>query len=87
MTIFWGSSEHTSDSSRKERTVNTWAELCTKLDGLDLENPETAYTVVITSYQTWASRTTKSKQKGKVTSQVCSPSLPMILIVLEVIYL
>jgi SNF2 family DNA or RNA helicase len=52
--IFWGSSEHVSDTSRKERTVNNWDALRTNLGGLDVDDPETGCTVVITSYQTWA---------------------------------
>jgi SNF2 family DNA or RNA helicase len=58
--IFWGNSEHVSDTSRKERTVNNWDDLRAKLRGLDVDDPQTGHTVVVTSYQTWAKRTTKS---------------------------
>ncbi|KAJ5891604.1 SNF2-related protein [Penicillium subrubescens] len=52
--IFWGNSEHVSDTSRKERTVKYWDARRTNLGGLDVDDPETGCTVVITSYQTWA---------------------------------
>lgn len=59
--IFWGSSEN-GDTSWKERTVNTMTDLRSKLGGLDVDDPRTGCTVVVTSYQTWTKRTTKSNK-------------------------
>ncbi len=67
--IFWRSAEHASQSSRKARTVNTFAALSSRLNALKTDDMTTGHTVVITSYQTWATRTTvrkKSEESGQV---------------------
>ncbi|EAW13474.1 uncharacterized protein ACLA_055210 [Aspergillus clavatus NRRL 1] len=50
-------SAHTGDFRRKGLTVNTTAELRTKLRGLDLPSSASLRTIVLSSYSTWAART------------------------------
>lgn len=62
MLIVWGSSDHVSDHSRKARTIDSRDKVRTKvLQDLDSNDLETGFTVVISSYQTWAQRTTQIK--------------------------
>ncbi|KAJ6112271.1 Helicase C-terminal [Penicillium sp. IBT 18751x] len=57
--LFFGSSSRTGDHHRKAKTVGTLADLKSALDSLDPTNPTTGTTVVLSSYQTWARRTTQ----------------------------
>ncbi|KAJ5380672.1 uncharacterized protein N7496_003100 [Penicillium cataractarum] len=57
--IFMGDPEHLQDSNRKQRTVKSTADLLKKLDDLDPSDPRTAYTLVVTTYDTMHLRTTR----------------------------
>jgi hypothetical protein len=57
--LFFGSSTRTGDRRRKALTVSKVTDLQSTLHGLDPSNPATGTTVVLSSYQTWARRTTR----------------------------
>jgi SNF2 family DNA or RNA helicase len=56
--LFFGQSSRTGAGRRKDQTVSKLADLQSKLAGLDPKDPTTGATVIISSYQTWARRTT-----------------------------
>ncbi|KAJ6112328.1 Helicase C-terminal [Penicillium sp. IBT 18751x] len=56
--LFFGSSTRTSHSRRKEQTISKASELKKALRALDPHAPSTGLTIVLSSYQTWARRTT-----------------------------
>lgn len=56
--IFWGNPSHVSDPTRKERTVDSLDALHERLKSLDPADPKTAYTLVLSSYDTMRKRTT-----------------------------
>jgi hypothetical protein len=57
--IFWGTSEHISNPRRKGRTISSTDELLEKLENLDEKDPQTAYNIVVTTYDTMRQRTIK----------------------------
>ncbi|KAJ6089266.1 Helicase C-terminal [Penicillium canescens] len=59
LVLLFGSSTRTGDRRRKALTISKLTDLQSTLDGLDPSNPATGTTVVLSSYQTWARRTTR----------------------------
>jgi SNF2 family DNA or RNA helicase len=57
--LFFGQSTRTGAGRRKEQTISKLADLKSKLAGLNPKDPKTGVTVIISSYQTWARRTTQ----------------------------
>jgi SNF2 family DNA or RNA helicase len=57
--LFSGSSTRTGDRRRKAQTVGKLTDLKSKLAELDPKDPNAGITVVLSSYQTWARRTTR----------------------------
>ncbi|KAJ5883519.1 SNF2-related protein [Penicillium subrubescens] len=54
--IFWGDPDHIGDAERKERTIGSLDDLLDKLHNLAPEDPKSAYTLVISSYDTFRVR-------------------------------
>jgi hypothetical protein len=62
--IFFDSSTRTGDRRRKRLTASKLVELQKTLDNIDLTVPSTGTTVILSSYQTWARRTTREIDLG-----------------------
>ncbi|KAJ5162548.1 Helicase C-terminal [Penicillium capsulatum] len=73
--IFFGSSNRTGDQHRKSQTISRIEDLQAALARLDPSDPATGTTVVLSSYQTWARRTTREvDREGKPVTRARRPT-------------
>lgn len=78
--LFHGSRKHTSNVRRANAIIDNIDELRPWLEVLDRTDPNTARTIILSSYQTWAKRTTceDTMDHGEATPQTSRPKRPKV---------